>query len=567
MRSKKDGDKVVVDRSPLTLPRATLTWYALVAMSIAMLAFGVYAYHVQLSQGDISTGLRSPGHGGAAWGLYIVFYVYFCGVSFAGITVAAMARLFHIDSLKPVSRMAELLTVVALLAGAAMVLADLGRPLHGIMKLPMLARPMSPFYGTFTLVVSGYLCSSLIFFIVAARHDASRLARGRFPWPLRLFYRTWASGYRGTAAEHARHGRTTFWLSLTILPLLIIAHSTLGFIFGIQSGRPGWYSALQAPGFVVLAGVSGTGALILLALGFRKLFKLAVPDEPIHWLGNLLWVLALTYLYFMIVQELTGTYAAPKGARHVAHEVVTGHFAPLFWFTVAGLLVTFLLPFILYLRKRTSLLWLAIASIAGNAAAVTKRLLIVVPSQTDGAMAPVSGSGSYWPSWVEWGVVIGMTGFLLLALLVFGKFFALVPTRQPKLTRSNDFPREPVRTAVTALWALFSLTLIVVGLADSFRLFSGGELDVMIPYSPAMFATGVICIFSTAIVYEAFPRVVRRRRWLHRASRRSIKSTLLRPGPVPAPHSAKRAIAKPLSQPVVRAQMVSSALAPRTENQ
>jgi len=553
MSEQPNLDEVVVDRSPRPLPRFTATWFGLVVLSAAALGFGVYAYSQQLLHGDIVTGLRNPGYGGGAWGFYIVFYVYFVGVSFAGITVAAMARLFHIDTLKPVSRMAELLTIVALIAGAAMVMADLGRPMDGLLKLPMLARPMSPFYGTFTLVVSGYLFSSLVYFIVAGRHDAARMSRGRHPW-LRWFYLSWASGYRGTAAEHARHGRTTFWLSLTILPLLIIAHSTLGFIFGIQSGRPGWFSALQAPGFVVLAGVSGIGALILMAVGFRKLFKLDFPDEPIHWLGNLLWVLALSYLYFMIVEELTGTYAAPKADRHVAHEVVGGHFAPLFWFTVAALFITFVVPFALYLSRRKSLRWLVVASIAANIGAIAKRLLIVVPSQTHGALMQVE-EGNYWPTWVEWGVVAGMTGFLLLALLVFGKIFPLVPSKVPPLSRTGPLPRERGRRVITLLWGLFSLGLITFGLADSFRLFSGNELDTKVPFSPAIFAVGVIFLFSTAIVYEALPRLRRplrrhpRPRVARVTARRSVR-TLPRPIAKPV---ATRAIREPLRHNIVRA--------------
>jgi hypothetical protein len=44
-----------------------------------------------------------------------------------------------------------------------------------------------------------------------------------------------------------------------------------------------------------------------------------------------------------------------------------------------------------------------------------------------------------------------------------------------------------------------------VGLTDSFRLWSGGELDPRLPYAPLIFAAGVMMAFSTAIVYEVLP--------------------------------------------------------------
>jgi len=491
--------------NPPLVVRPRPAWYLLVLLSLAAVAFGLYAYSVQLRRGDIATGLRTPGSGGAAWAFYIVFYVYFVGVSFAGITVASMARLFHIDTLKPVTRLAELLTVVALIVGAMMVLADLGRPLHGLRKLPMLARPSSPFYGTFTLVVSGYLFSSLIFFFLAGRSDAATMARTGWR-PLRPLYKLWASGHRGRDVEHARHYRTSFWLALTIIPLLVVAHSTLGFIFGIQAGRPGWFSALQGPAFVVLAGVSGTAALILLAILCRWLFHLEerIPVAAIRWLGNFMWMLTLVYLYFIIVEELTSTYAAPGADRTMAHEIVEGRFAPSFWVAIGCMLLSFGIPFVLYLTNRTSLWLLAVAAIAANIAAVIKRLLLVVPSQTHGGLMKMQ-AGMYTPTWVEVGVVIGAAGLLALAILVFGRIFPLVPTRIEPARVKVHIPFEPLRTGATVMCALGSLLLIAIGLSDSFRMWSGGEYDPRLPYAPVIFATGVILLFSSAIVYETFP--------------------------------------------------------------
>lgn len=508
--SEPTGSRHSLGHAPAPAPAPMLRgvsrlWYLLGGLAVAALAFGLYCYSVQLERGDIVTGLRNPGNGGAAWGLYIVFYIYFVGVSFAGITVAAMARLFHIETLKPVTRLAELLTISALVVGAMMVLADLGRPIQGLRKLPALARPSSPFYGTFTLVVSGYLFSSLVFFILSGRADAAKMARTG-PRPLRWLYRLWASGFKDDDLAHARHWRSSFVLALTILPLLIVAHSTLGFIFGIQAGRPGWFSALQAPAFVVLAGVSGTGMLILLALASRRMFKLhdRIPLPAIRWLGNFLWVLTLGYIYFIIVEELTSTYAAPRADRHIAHMVVAGQFARSFWITITCLFFAFLIPFVMYLRGRTSMTWLAIAAVLANVAAVLKRLLLVVPSQTSGGMIMLQ-KGFYTPTWVEIGVVSGATGLLCLVILIFGRYFPLVPTPVPPHKRHTHIPHDPMRTIVTTVWLGGAIFLILVGLTDSFRLWSHGELDPRIPGAPAIFATGVILLFSSAIVYETWP--------------------------------------------------------------
>jgi len=483
-------------------------WLLVVVLGLGAFAFGAWCFSEQVRRGFIVTNLRNLGYGGAPWGLYISFDVYFVGVSFAGITVSALARLFHIEALKPATRVAEFLTITALLAGACVILADLGRPLDGLIKLPRFARPQSPFYGTFTLVVAGYLFSSMVFFFLSARPDAALMAR-RGPAPLRWLYRLWATGYRGCGAEMRRHRTTSFWLSVTILPLLVTAHSTLGFIFGTQAGRPGWFGALQAPAFVVLAGVSGTGMVIIALASVRRMFRLdeEIPDKTLRWLTNFMATLALVYVYFMVVDELTASYAAPTAERSVAHSVVTGHFAPLFWITIVCLLLTFLIPFGLRLRKMTSVPAMVLVAVLANVAAVCKRYLIVVPSLTHGALVPIE-HGDYTPGYIELGIIVGLFGLLAAALFLFARIFPLTPTPavldDPK--EGADRPmRAWLRTVVTLAVAGAGLTMIAIGLVDSFRLLSHGELDPTIPYSPMLFAAGVMLLFCSAIAYEVVP--------------------------------------------------------------
>jgi molybdopterin-containing oxidoreductase family membrane subunit len=312
---------------------------ASIVVLAAIVVLGLVAYAYQYMEGERVTGMRSLGTmGGATWGLYIVFVVYFVGVSFAGITVAAMIRLFSLDHLRPVARMAELLTVVALVMAALAVLVDLGQPGRGLINLFRYARPQSPFFGTFTLVLSGYLIASFIYFYLDSRSDAARLARE--PSRLRWLYRFWAAGYQHTLEEPERHERTTFWLSLAIIPLLVIAHSTLGFVFGIQGGAAGWFSALQAPAFLALAGVSGVGHIIVMAAIARRFLHLEdrLPLGIFSWFGNMLWVLIVVALYFIVAEMLTAGYASHQHETRVTEALLTGDYAWLFWSTV-GLMV------------------------------------------------------------------------------------------------------------------------------------------------------------------------------------------------------------------------------------
>ncbi len=153
------------ERLPYGVGRLSGGWYLLMLILLALIGLGVHAYSRQFTEGLVVTGLRDIGTmGGAPWGLYVAFDVYFVGVSFAGITIAALIRLLNLKHLKPVSRMAELLTIISLILAGFSILADLGQPVRGIVNLFLYARPQSPFFGTFTLVIAGYLFASLVYF-------------------------------------------------------------------------------------------------------------------------------------------------------------------------------------------------------------------------------------------------------------------------------------------------------------------------------------------------------------------------------------------------------------------
>jgi molybdopterin-containing oxidoreductase family membrane subunit len=415
-------------RLPGEHARGTNGWYIAVAGLVLVLALGLYAYLRELTEGMAATGLRDLGpQGGATWGLYISFVIYFVGLSFAGISTAAVIRLARIDVLRPIARMAELLTVICLLLAAMTIVADLGQPLRGIVNLFRYARPQSPFFGTFTMVISGYLFASLVYLYLDGRHDAAlRASQGA---PYGGFLRAWAAGYSGTPAERERHHRASFWLSIAIVPMLVTAHSTLGFVFGLQVGRPGWYSALQAPAFVMLAGVSGLGMLILLAAVARRSLHLQqrLGFDMFRTLGVFLFVGLLAYLYFVAVELLTNIYTGSVRERDVMSELLGGGYAWLYWSAIVGFVVSVALVLAwLVLPQLRARLWpLVAAGVIVNVGAIAKRFLIVVPSQTNGQLLPYA-EGSYTPAWTEYAVIAGLLALGALLFLAFAKVFPII---------------------------------------------------------------------------------------------------------------------------------------------
>ena len=422
-----------VERLPYTVGRLSGGWYALVTVLLALIALGLYAYSRQWVAGEVVTGMRDIGTmGGAPWGLYVAFDAYFVGVGSAALAVAVLIRLLNLTVLRPIARIAQVLAVVTIILGAFSILADLGQPVRGTLNFLRYARPQSPFFGTFTLSVAGFFFASLAYLYLDGRRDAALCAR--MPGRLQGFYRLWAAGYRDTPAERERHARVTFWLAIAILPLLVTAHSTLGFVFGIQVGRPGWFSALQAPGFIFIAGVSGVGLLILIAAILRWVLNAQerLTPEVFRWLGNFLMVLTVAYLYFVAVELLTTTYAAYHHEVQVSQALLRGEYAWLYWGSVAFLVIPFLLLFGQFITRRYSLTLTTLSGVLVNLAAIGKRYLVVVPSQTHGTLLPY-GTGSYSPTWVEYSVILGLFALGTLLFVLFIRVFPIVEVPEGEL--------------------------------------------------------------------------------------------------------------------------------------
>ncbi len=411
---------------PMGVGRMSRGWLTVLALGTLGVLIGIWGYAVEQGRGMVATGMRDLGPmQGATWGIYVALVVYFVGVSFAGITVAALIRLFRLEKLRGVARMAEVLTVVALILGALAIIVDLGQPLRGLVNLFRYARPQSPFFGTFSLVIAGYLFASLVYLYLTARPDAARLARR--PSRLQGFFRAWAAGYEDTPNQRARNPRATFWLALAILPLLVVAHSSLGFVFGLQVGRPGWFGTLQAPAFVALAGVSGVGHIIVLAAIIRKALGVErrIGLDAFGWLGLFLLGLLATYLYFVAVEVLTIIYQPGVIEQRLSEALLSGPYAWMFWGSIAAFVASFVILGWMALTRTWRVGWLVAAGILVNLGAVGKRYLIVVPSQTHGQLLPY-GVGSYTPSLVELAVTIGLFSLGLVLITLFMKVFPIV---------------------------------------------------------------------------------------------------------------------------------------------
>ena len=274
----KRGSTVISEDAILQpLTKTGGAFYVFVCALLVLTCEFLYAWYLQLTNGLVVTGMRSiynaPNYlgpyiaNGSPWGIYVTNFIFWIGISHAGIAISASVRLMNLTKYKVVARMAEVLTMVALPMAALSIVFDLGRP-DRIFNLLEFGRFQAPLLWDLSAVTT-YFMGTIVYLYLSLRGDIDELAH-KLP-KREWFYKRLAMNYQGTEAEKERHQQTLWWLALAIVPIMVTVHSVVSFVFGLMIARGGWYSTIFAIYFVVGAIVSGVAAVYSLAWIFRRL--------------------------------------------------------------------------------------------------------------------------------------------------------------------------------------------------------------------------------------------------------------------------------------------------------
>lgn len=443
---------------------------------LVVILAGAGAYVYQLVNGLKVTAMREY----VSWGVYMTNFVFFIGVSHAGTLISAILRVTDAEWRRPITRMAEAITVFALLVGAPMVIIDMGRPdrilnviLHGRLNSPIL-------WDVFAITT--YLTGSLLYLYVAMIPDLGLLlepvADGQKPSLRQRLYRTLSLGYRGTAEQRRLLEKALAMMAVIIIPVAISVHTVVSWIFGMTL-RPGWHSTIFGPYFVVGAIFSGTAAILTTMAIFRKVYGLEryLTFRQFKALATLLLALNLLYIYFTLSEYVTVWYGAESIDKRLLDLLMGGGaYGITFWLmAVFGLFVPAVL---LIIPNKDSIARIVVASVLINVAMWIKRYLIVVPTLMTPYIAAEAGGiiPHYHPTWVEWTVSAGGLAFFLLLFTLFAKLFPVISIWETvegveelgaKRIGVDLEPAQPclasgnVRSAVTPAVVLIALTLFL----------------------------------------------------------------------------------------------------------
>ncbi|MBT3285504.1 polysulfide reductase NrfD [Candidatus Bathyarchaeota archaeon] len=404
-----------VDKILESMENTGQAFYATIGIFGMVVLWGAYAWYTQFTVGMQATGLNNT----VMWGLYIATFMFMIGVSHAGIIISTTIRVFKLDKFKPISRIAEGMTLVGLAMAVLSVVADIGRP-DRILVLFFNLRIGSPLAWDL-IILSLYFASSAFYLLVSMKHDIS-LITGRFKVRDGLYKILGGIQNVITPKDPEKYENMLNSISIVILPFpLLDSGMVVAFIFSLLGARPALNAPFIGAYFLVLAIVTGIAAIVIVSMILSRVYEWdeIISEEVIMGLGNYLRVGIILILYFIFNQHFTIQYVSKSATLVVSNMLLFGSYATLFWgMIIAG----FVVPVLLLILPNRNKVGVLIASVLSILGLWINCVLVVVPALTFPNI-PFNW-GSYIPSWVEWSV---LAGILALGVILYAVLIKLIP--------------------------------------------------------------------------------------------------------------------------------------------
>lgn len=393
---------------------------------IAWIIAGLYALYLQIAYGHGVTGMRDN----VVWGLFIVNFIFFIGLSYAGAIIAGILHLLKLPLGKPIVRLAQMMTIISIVVGPIFILLCVGRfdRLHHLFIYPRIQSPMT----WDVMAVLTFFVGAVLFLYIALVKDLAvyRDAGLKGPKWRQWLYKTLSIGYRGGASQKRHLIISQNLLAIIMIPLSIIVASILSWIFGMTL-RPGWHSTIFGPYFVLGSLYSGTGVLIVAMWYYRKSHKLEnyITDQIFRYMGYAMMILAAGYGYFTFSEYFTAWFGSEKWDSELIHKLFSpGEYG---WWTLFANLAGIILPItIVAIPATRKTNWITAAALIMVIAMWVKRYLIIVPT-LETTLLPMQDTrteyvkySATWPEWLLTGA--GLASFFLFFLLM-SKFVTVVP--------------------------------------------------------------------------------------------------------------------------------------------
>ena len=396
-----------------------------VLAAIVVFALG-YEWYILIMKGQGTAGVTRPDY----WGVFLVNTVFWIGISHAGTFISAILRVLKIESRRPFTRAAELMTTFGLVQAGLSIFMHLGRVwlVYWMFPIPNERQIWpdfhSPLMWDLMAITTYLLCSTMYLFLPLIPDLAMARDRTQGGW-LKPFYKILALGFRGTEGEWKNLVTAMNIFAFAIIPVMFSVHTIVSWDFAMAS-RPGWSSTVFGPYFVIGALHSGMAAVAIVLFLLRstmKYYDYFIRAEQFNTIGTLMLLVSMAWAYFYFNDYLVPWYGGDVWDKLVQEYTEKGSLAYL-WYTM--LTVNIAVPWaILWNRKWRETPWLlAIVGFLINVGMYLERYIIIPVGVTINRM-PFTWR-QYEPR-IEIPMTIGTFALFLLLYMIASRIIPLIP--------------------------------------------------------------------------------------------------------------------------------------------
>jgi Ni/Fe-hydrogenase subunit HybB-like protein len=422
-RPREEMNRMVMEAMTTTTP-AYWIWVIVLGALVVICLFGAWGFLIANGMGY--AGIRRP----VFWGIFIVTFVFWIGISHAGTFVSAILRVFKAEFRRPFTRAAELMTTFGLAAGALYPLIHLGRVWVFYWMIPYPnSRWLWPNFRSALvwdfLAITTYLLSSTIYLYLPLIPDLA-MARDRTTGLRHTVYRLLALGWRGTEVEWYRLHRAITIFAFAIIPVMFSVHTIVSWDFAIGVVAM-WHSTIFGPYFIVGAILSGVSAVVMILFVLRSTMihmDYFIRLEHFESLGKLVLIFSMAWAYFFFNDYLLTWYGGSLTARAVLQQHVSGPDAWVWWLMV---ICNIFIPWLfLWSRRVRRTPWaMFVITLIINIGMYAERYTII-PMSLAHQRVPFDW-GSYAPRLPEIMIAFGTLCLFLFLYLVMSRLIPLVP--------------------------------------------------------------------------------------------------------------------------------------------
>ncbi|HEY6073161.1 MAG TPA: NrfD/PsrC family molybdoenzyme membrane anchor subunit [Anaerolineales bacterium] len=400
-------------------------WVLAGVLTVLVLTCFVYAWYYLIVKGLGVAGVMRP----AYWGIFLVNTVFWIGISHAGTFISAILRVMKVESRRPFTRAAELMTTFGLVQAGASIFMHLGRVWLAYWLVPFPNERglwpdfHSPLMWDFLAINTYLLCSTMYLFLPLIPDLA--MTRDHTTGWRKTLYRYLSLGFRGTEGEWRNLQTAMNIFAFAIIPVMFSVHTIVSWDFAMAQ-RPGWSSTVFGPYFVIGALHSGMAAVAIVLFMIRSTMvnmKYFLRKEHFDTIGKLMLIVSMAWAYFYFNDYLVPWFGGDKWEKIFQEFAEKGPVAYL-WYTM--LICNIAVPWlILWNKKWRSTPWLlASTGLLINVGMWLERYIIIPVGLTINRM-PFTWR-LYFPR-VEVFLTIGTFSLFFLLYLLASRLIPLIP--------------------------------------------------------------------------------------------------------------------------------------------